>query len=84
MGVGAVIDLGGQLLVCKSDPVTFATDRIGDYLVQVNANDLATTGLYIDPELSDTASLSFISDEQNEELAEVELVTRRVPHNPPD
>jgi hydrogenase expression/formation protein HypE len=40
----AVIDLGGQLLVCKSDPVTFATDRIGDYLVQVNANDLATTG----------------------------------------
>jgi hydrogenase expression/formation protein HypE len=46
-GVGldcAVIDLGGQLLVCKSDPVTFATDRLGDYLVQVNANDLATTG----------------------------------------
>jgi hydrogenase maturation factor len=46
-GVGldcALIDLGGQLLVCKSDPVTFTTDRIGDYLVQVNANDLATTG----------------------------------------
>ncbi len=46
-GVGldcAVIDLGGKLLVCKSDPVTFATDRLGDYLVQVNANDLATTG----------------------------------------
>jgi hydrogenase maturation factor len=46
-GVGldcAVIDLGEQLLVCKSDPVTFATDCIGDYLVQVNANDLAATG----------------------------------------
>jgi len=46
-GVGldcAVIDLGEQLLVCKSDPVTFATDRLGDYLVRVNANDLATTG----------------------------------------
>jgi hydrogenase maturation factor len=46
-GVGldcAVIDLGEQLLVCKSDPVTFATDQLGDYLVQVNANDLATTG----------------------------------------
>jgi hydrogenase expression/formation protein HypE len=46
-GVGldcGVIDLGGQLLVCKSDPVTFASDRIGDYLVQVNADDLATTG----------------------------------------
>ena len=46
-GVGldcAVIDLDEQLLVCKSDPVTFATDQLGDYLVQVNANDLATTG----------------------------------------
>jgi len=46
-GVGldcAVIDLGDQLLVCKSDPVTFATQQLGDYLVQVNANDLATTG----------------------------------------
>ena len=46
--------------------------------------DLATTSLYIDPELSDTTSLSFISDEQNAELAEVELVTRRVPHNRAD
>ena len=46
-GVGldcAVIDLGEKLLVCKSDPVTFATDQLGAYLVQVNANDLATTG----------------------------------------
>jgi len=46
-GVGldcAVIDLGEQLLVCKSDPVTFATDQLGAYLVQINANDLATTG----------------------------------------
>ncbi len=46
-GVGldcAVIDLGGQLLVCRSDPVTFASDQLGAYLVQVNANDLATTG----------------------------------------
>jgi hydrogenase expression/formation protein HypE len=46
-GVGldcAVIDLGEQLLVCKSDPITFATDQLGAYLVQVNANDPATTG----------------------------------------
>ena len=47
-GVGrdcAVIDLGGdQLLVAKSDPITFATDEIGWYAVHVNANDLATTG----------------------------------------
>lgn len=40
----AVIDLGDRLLVFKSDPITFATDDIGWYLVQVNANDIATTG----------------------------------------
>jgi hydrogenase expression/formation protein HypE len=39
-----VVDLGDRLLVFKSDPITFATDEIGWYLVQVNANDLATTG----------------------------------------
>jgi hydrogenase expression/formation protein HypE len=46
-GVGldcAVIDTGQCLTVYKSDPVTFATDQIGYYLVQVNANDIATTG----------------------------------------
>ena len=40
----AVIDLGDTLLVAKSDPITFATDRIGWYAVQVNANDVACTG----------------------------------------
>jgi hydrogenase expression/formation protein HypE len=47
-GIGmdcAVIDTGGaNLLVMKSDPITFATDEIGWYAVQVNANDIATTG----------------------------------------
>lgn len=47
-GVGedaAVLDLGGEtLLLAKSDPITFATDRIGWYAVQVNANDIACTG----------------------------------------
>lgn len=46
-GVGldcAVIDLGATLLVFKSDPITFATEQIGWYAVQVNANDIATTG----------------------------------------
>jgi hydrogenase maturation factor len=46
-GIGldcAVIDLGDRLLVFKSDPITFATDDIGWYAVQVNANDIATTG----------------------------------------
>jgi hydrogenase maturation factor len=46
-GIGldcAVIDSGERLAVYKSDPITFATDQIGYYLVQVNANDIATTG----------------------------------------
>ncbi|RPJ48769.1 MAG: AIR synthase [Chloroflexi bacterium] len=46
-GIGldcAVIDLGERLLVFKSDPITFATDDIGWYAVQINANDIATTG----------------------------------------
>jgi len=46
-GIGldcAVIDTGERLAVYKSDPITFATDQIGYYLVQVNANDIATTG----------------------------------------
>jgi len=40
----AVIDLGGQLLVAKTDPITFASDEIGWYVVNVNANDIATMG----------------------------------------
>jgi hydrogenase expression/formation protein HypE len=40
----AVIDLGRQYLVLKSDPVTFTTDEIGWYAVHVNANDVAVMG----------------------------------------
>ena len=40
----AVMQISGSLLVAKSDPVTFATDQIGWYAVQVNANDVACTG----------------------------------------
>jgi len=46
-GIGldcAVIELGETCLVFKSDPITFATAEIGWYAVQVNANDIATTG----------------------------------------
>ncbi len=35
---------GGSLLVAKTDPITFATDEIGWYAVNVNANDVATMG----------------------------------------
>ena len=46
-GIGrdvAVLDLGEEYLVAKSDPITFATDRIGWYAVHVNANDVACSG----------------------------------------
>jgi hydrogenase maturation factor len=40
----AVIDLGDQYLITKTDPITFATEEIGWYAVHVNANDIATMG----------------------------------------
>ena len=40
----ALIDFGDTVLAVKSDPVTFATDLIGWYAVQVNANDIACMG----------------------------------------
>ncbi len=46
-GVGldcAVIEVGDRLLVYKSEPITFVTENIGWYGVQVSANDIATTG----------------------------------------
>jgi len=38
------IRMGDGYLVAKTDPITFATDRIGWYVVHVNANDIATAG----------------------------------------
>ena len=40
----AVIAIGRHRLVLKSDPVTFTAADIGRYVVQVNANDVATMG----------------------------------------
>jgi hydrogenase maturation factor len=40
----AAIDLGDRFLIAKTDPITFAADRAGDYLACVNANDIATAG----------------------------------------
>jgi hydrogenase expression/formation protein HypE len=39
-----VIDMGDQLLVLKTDPITFITDQIGYYLVHINANDVYCLG----------------------------------------
>jgi HAD superfamily hydrolase (TIGR01549 family) len=47
-GVGedtAAVDVHeDEVLLLKSDPITFATDAIGRYAVLVNANDIATAG----------------------------------------
>ncbi len=40
----AVLAIPDRYLVVKTDPITFATDAIGWYAVQVCANDIATTG----------------------------------------
>ena len=46
-GVGvdaAVLDMGDRYLVAKTDPITFATDQVGWYAVNINANDIACMG----------------------------------------
>jgi hydrogenase maturation factor len=40
----AVIDLGDRYLVATADPITFATDEVAWYALQVNANDIAVRG----------------------------------------
>ena len=40
----ALIDFGDRYLVAKTDPITFATDLIGWYMVQINTNDIAVMG----------------------------------------
>jgi len=40
----AAIDMGKEVLIVTTDPITFATDEIGYYGVVVNANDIATSG----------------------------------------
>jgi hydrogenase expression/formation protein HypE len=46
-GVGrdaAAVRAGDQILVFKTDPITFPTDDAGWYLVNINANDIACMG----------------------------------------
>jgi hydrogenase maturation factor len=46
-GIGrdaTVISFGDKYLVAKTDPITFATDQIGWYGVNINANDIAAMG----------------------------------------
>lgn len=46
-GIGddaAVLDMVDHYLIVKSDPITFAVERIGWYAVNINANDIAAMG----------------------------------------
>lgn len=40
----AALSFGGETLIVKSDPITFATENAAHYLVAVNANDIACLG----------------------------------------
>lgn len=40
----AVIDMGDKYLISKTDPITFVTDSIGYYVVNINVNDIICTG----------------------------------------
>lgn len=40
----AALSIGGETIVVKSDPITFATEDAAWYLVAVNANDIACMG----------------------------------------
>ena len=40
----ALVDIGEQYLVVKTDPITFPTSKSGWYAVNVNANDIAVMG----------------------------------------
>ncbi len=42
--IAAVSLKGEEVLVLKSDPITFATDAIASYAVVINVNDIATGG----------------------------------------
>ncbi|MFC7211669.1 AIR synthase family protein [Natronoarchaeum sp. GCM10025321] len=57
----AVIDLGDELLIISSDPISLATERIGTLGVHVACNDVAVSGA--DPEFL-TAVLQVPSSEE--------------------
>ena len=70
----ALIDCGDRYLVAAMDPITFATDHIGSYVVQVNANDIAVMGAtprwlmvtLLLPEGTSSRSVSAIFDQLRE------------------
>ena len=69
----------GVTLIAKADPVTFATDLIGWYAVNVNANDVAASGgtprwflaTVLLPEGQDSAGAAAIFDQVREAADEL-------------
>ena len=70
----AAIDVEDEeVVILKSDPITFATDSIAEYSVLVNANDIATSGgvprwflttVLLPPETSSEYALSLLEELQ--------------------
>lgn len=40
----AVLDVSSLCLIAKTDPITFATEDIGEYAIHINANDICCMG----------------------------------------
>ena len=74
----AVLDFGETLLIAATDPITFATEQIGWYAVQINANDVAVRGaqprwflavVLLPEDKTDHALVSYIFDQISDTCA---------------
>ncbi|MEN4012839.1 MAG: AIR synthase family protein [Chloroflexota bacterium] len=75
-GIGldcAVLEFDDRCLVFKTEPITFATQQIGWYAVQIAANDIATTGC-----VPQWMLLTILLPEAKTTPATVEEITRQV------
>lgn len=84
-GIGedaAVIDMGDRYLIAKTDPITCATDQVGYYVVNINANDIAAMGgmprwflaTVLVPEGTDHGGLELIFSQISSSCRELEIV----------
>ncbi|MGQ9456339.1 MAG: AIR synthase family protein [Armatimonadota bacterium] len=77
----AAVQMGEEVLLVASDPVTFATDRIGYYAVCVNANDIAVHGArpryflatILMPEHSEDLDVERVFDQISESCARINV-----------
>jgi len=66
----SVIDYGDQYLVLKSDPISLTSENIGWYAVQINVNDIVTTGA--DPKWM---LITLLLPEKNTTVQVIEYIT---------